>query len=128
MHAAAVASTPVVSAEELHEALLKAFAVGNPARRRFMEALRVMAEAKLYLTFDFSSIAGYAEEYFSFSRSQTYELLRVGEALSNLPRLDEAFGDGSINWSLLREISRVANLRRRDVTERRRVPRRRVHV
>ena len=86
MHPATVAPTPVVSAEELHEALLKAFALGNQARRRFMEALRIMAEAKLYLTFGFSSIAGYAEEYFSFSRSQTYELLRVGEALSDLRR------------------------------------------
>ena len=67
-----------------------------------------MAEAKLYLTFGFSSIAGYTEEHFSLSRSQTYEFLRVGEALTNLPLLDEAFGDGRFTWTLVREISRVA--------------------
>ena len=38
-----------------------------------------MEEARLYLTFGFSSIVGYAEKHFPLSRSQTYEFLRVGD-------------------------------------------------
>ena len=113
MHGAATESPParpipVVSAEELHRTLLKAHALGNQSRRRFIDALRAMAEAKLYLTFGFSSIAGYSERFFSLSRSQTYELLRVGDVLSHLPLLDAAFGEGTLTWTLVREISRVA--------------------
>ncbi|MBI4584111.1 MAG: hypothetical protein HY717_08820, partial [Planctomycetes bacterium] len=76
---------PAVSAEELHTILLKAFKVGNLARRKFIQALLAMDSSRLYLQLGFSSIAQYAEKHFGCQHTQTYDLLRVAAALRELP-------------------------------------------
>ncbi|MBI4584493.1 MAG: hypothetical protein HY717_10795, partial [Planctomycetes bacterium] len=48
---------PALSAEQLHTILLKAFKVGNLARRKFLQALLAMDSSRLYLQLGFSSIA-----------------------------------------------------------------------
>ena len=40
----------------------------------------------------------------------TQEKLRVAEALEGLPELDRALRDGELNWSAVRELTRVATL------------------
>ncbi|MBI4583703.1 MAG: hypothetical protein HY717_06745, partial [Planctomycetes bacterium] len=47
---------PAVTAEQLHIILLKAFKVGNLARRKFLQALLAMDSSRLYLQLGFSSI------------------------------------------------------------------------
>ncbi len=86
-----VISAPVISADALHEMLLQAHVIGNQARRKFVEGLLAMQRSRLYLMLGFPSVAAYSEKSFGLPRSQSYEFLRVAEALESLPRLDEAF-------------------------------------
>jgi hypothetical protein len=49
-----------------------------------------------------------AERLFGLSRRTTEEKLRVAGALEALPELAEALRSGKLNWSVVRELSRVA--------------------
>lgn len=100
---------PAVSARRLHEILVTAHTGGNVARRRFIDALRALAESRLYLALGYPSIAAYGDAAFRLRRTQVYEFLRVSRALAELPRLGQAFERGEISWSLLAELSRVAS-------------------
>ena len=51
-----------ISAQELHETLLKANVIGNQARGKFIRALRAMSEARLFLTLGFSSVVDWFNE------------------------------------------------------------------
>ena len=42
------------------------------------------------------------------STRRTRELLRIARQLENLPLLDEAYAEGKLSWSAVREITRVA--------------------
>ena len=103
-------TTPVssISAGELHELLLRAHASGNVARKRFIDALRALSEQRLYLQLGYPDVVGYAEATFRYRKSQTYEFLRVSEALEVLPEVAAAFELGELSWSLVAELTRVA--------------------
>ncbi len=97
-----------MSAEELHAILVKSNTLGNRARARFIAALLAMEESRQFLHLGFSSILHYAEHHFGCHRSQTYEFLTVAKALRELPECGNAFRDGGLSWSALREIAKVA--------------------
>ena len=98
----------IITVEDLHRTLQQAHLIGNLARRKFLEALLAMNRSRLYLLLGFPSVTAYSEASFGLKRSQTYEFLRVGEALESLPRLDEAYQKGELSWSAVQDISRVA--------------------
>ncbi len=56
----------------------------------------------------FASLFEYADRYVGLNRRQTEERLRVGRNLARLPAMDQAFGEGEITWSKVRELSRIA--------------------
>jgi len=56
----------------------------------------------------FSSTAQFALMRHQVSLRKTRELLRVARSLEDLPLIDDAFAAGTISWSAVREISRVA--------------------
>jgi len=56
----------------------------------------------------YGSIDEYAQQLFGFTPRQTQERLRVAEALEELPMLGRAFAQGTLCWSAVREVSRVA--------------------
>jgi len=99
---------PTLSAQELHELLLKLRAAGNTTHRRFIDALRAMEESKLYLQLGHPSLVAYADATFHYGRSQTYELVRVSKALGDLPRIAQAFERGELPFSLVARLTRVA--------------------
>jgi len=103
------ADLPTLSAEELHLYLLKAFTVGNRAKRKLIDGLLHLHESRFYLLLGYSSIFQYAEKFFGYQRTETYEALRVGKALRSLSRSAAAFRDGGLSYSSLREITRVAS-------------------
>ena len=98
----------ILSADEIHRDNLTAFRVGNKARFLLNRGLLALYETRLYLALEFPSIVKYADVNFGFSGSQTYESLRVAEALRNLPRLTQAFQEGKTFWSAVREITKIA--------------------
>src|SRR5262249_42984008 len=105
----ATRNPPTLSAEEIHKILVQSFRLGNRLRRKFLEALLLLSETKLYLLLGYSSIFQYAAKHFDYERSATYEALRVAKALGELPRTLEAFDHGDLSYSRVLEITRVAS-------------------
>ncbi len=95
-------------AEKLHEILLLAQATSNLGRRKFISALLALHESKLHFQLGSPSIEHYARTHFGIERSVTFEYLRVAKAFRELPRCDEEFRIGKLNWSALREVTKVA--------------------
>ncbi len=56
----------------------------------------------------FASLGEYAERVVGLTGRQTEERLRVGRALNGLPALDQALAAGQLCFSVVRELSRVA--------------------
>ena len=106
-----VSSCPVeLSAQSLHELAVQAFRVGNRGRLSLCQALRVLAETRLYLDLGFPSLTAYADAFFQLRRAETFEYVRVSRRLEELTELREAFGQGRIGWSALKVITRVASV------------------
>jgi hypothetical protein len=72
--------------------------------RSFLAALKTGAHLQL----GFATFAEYIERLFGYTARSTSERLRVAEALEGLPELDQALRDGALNWSAVRELTRVA--------------------
>ena len=64
--------------------------------------------AATHVYFGYASFGEYIERLFGLRRRATEEKLRVAEALEELPELAEALRSGGLNWSAVRERSRVA--------------------
>jgi hypothetical protein len=63
----------------------------------------------VHLRLGYASFAEYAERLFGYRPRWTEERLRVAEALEGLPALAQALRDGSMTWSVARELTRVAS-------------------
>ena len=64
--------------------------------------------AATHVYFGYASFGEYIERLFGLSRRTTEEKLRVAGALEALPELAEALRSGKLNWSVVRELTRVA--------------------
>jgi hypothetical protein len=91
-----------------HEALsklrLKRAALDAEEGRWLLRAFR----AATHVYFGYASFGEYIERLLGPSRRATEEKLRVAGALEALPELAEALRSGKLNWSVVRELSRVA--------------------
>jgi hypothetical protein len=72
--------------------------------RLLLTALRAGVHAKL----GFGSFVEYVERLFGCGPRETGERLRVARALEELPATAAKLGDGELNWSAVRELTRVA--------------------
>jgi len=72
--------------------------------RWLLAALRSAAHVHL----GFASFSEYVERSFGYKPRSTQEKLRVAEALEELPVLTRALEQGTIHWSAVRELTRVA--------------------
>jgi len=62
----------------------------------------------LHRKLGFSKTSQFAQMRYHVPQRKTRELLRIARALEELPLIDDAFSEGKISWSAVREISRVA--------------------
>jgi hypothetical protein len=69
-----------------------------------VRALRVGTHLRL----GYASFAEYVERLFGYSPRWTAEKLRVADALEKLPETSSSLRDGSVWWSVTRELTRVA--------------------
>ena len=72
--------------------------------RWLLAALRSAAHVHL----GFASFGEYVERCFGYKPRSTQEKLRVAEALEELPTLTGALEQGTVHWSAVRELTRVA--------------------
>ena len=100
---------PTISAEEIHRNNLRAFQVGNRAKHELVKGLLALSRAKGLLDdLNCTSIYQYAFVNFGYGHTHTDECLRVAEALEKLPGCVEKFRTGSICWSSVQQITRIA--------------------
>jgi hypothetical protein len=71
-------------------------------------SLRSALKTGAHLQLGFASFAEYIERLFGYTARWTAERLRVAEALDRLPEIDQALRDSALNWSAVRELTRVA--------------------
>jgi len=69
-----------------------------------LDALR----SGVHLHLGFGSFREYIERVLGYQPRTTQERLRVAEALERLPELGQALRDGTVSWSVVRELTRVA--------------------
>jgi hypothetical protein len=94
----------VLAHEALSKLRLKRAALDAEEGMWLLRAFR----AATHLYFGYASFGEYIERLFGLSRRATEEKLRVAGALEALPQLAEALRSAKLNWSVVRELSRVA--------------------
>jgi hypothetical protein len=67
-----------------------------------------MKRSGWYMRLGFASIADYAFDAASFSKRKTVEPIELAERVEALPKIAAAFDDGTVHWTKLRTIARVA--------------------
>src|SRR5207344_1621257 len=94
-----------VLAHEALSRLAKARAAADAEEGRWLlAALRSAAHVHL----GFGSFSEYAERLLGYKPRSTQERLRVAEALEQLPAMARALEQGTLHWSAIRELTRVA--------------------
>jgi hypothetical protein len=94
----------VLAHEALSKLRLKRAALDAEEGALLLRAFR----AATHVYFGYASFGEYIERLFGLRRRTTEEKLRVAEALEELPELAQALRSGQLNWSAVRELSRVA--------------------
>ncbi len=105
----AAVAVQIATAEQLHEMCMKAKKVGNRCRHKLIVVLFVLAKTRLYYKLSATSITQYAALKLGYGRTKTSDSIRVAKKLPELPECTRQFDDGEMCWSVLKEISRVAN-------------------
>ena len=98
----------LLSPEGIHEYLLRAHRISNELRFKFIEALRALDEGRFFSSLGFPTMSAYAEQFFGWERSRTYDALRVARALDDLPLTRDRFV-GGLAYARVLEITRIAS-------------------
>lgn len=93
---------------KIHTRVLELALTTTQACSELMVRLRCLADNGWHVDLGCASISEYADRACGFSARKTRELLRTSRQLDELPLTAAAFRDGTIVWSKVREISRVA--------------------
>ncbi len=103
--ALAIEQSEWVQAHEALSRLAKERAAADAEEGRWLLcALRSAAHVHL----GFGTFGEYIERLFGYKPRSTQEKLRVAEALEQLPAIARALEEGALNWSAVRELTRVA--------------------
>ena len=104
----AIGDSKCLDAGPVHELLKALHVVGNEVRLRFLEALRLLLEGRLYYELGYGSFDQYCDRELGLPHSTAHEYTRVARALDRLPRTRALFGQGELSWEQARAITRVA--------------------
>ncbi|MBC8367351.1 hypothetical protein H8E52_08075, partial [bacterium] len=96
------------NAKVVHERLLAALAAMRKAESQAVTLFAAVLKGKLYRELGYANIHLYAEDALGFSRSKTYEFIRLAEALDELPKLKDQIESGKLPWTKAREVVKVA--------------------
>ncbi len=91
-----------------HEALSRL--AKERAKADFEEGKWLLAALReaVHVQLGYGSFSEYVGRLFGYAPRWAQEKLRVAEALEELPKTNEALASGSVNWSVARELTRVA--------------------
>ncbi len=95
--------------EELEERLGLAYRASTGLHRVVAFYLQELQERRLFQLAGCRSAVQYAVSRHGMSRREARDLLRVGQALQDLPAIDEAFANAELCWSKVRDLVKVAS-------------------
>ncbi len=98
----------IAFARSTHADLQSKLAELDRAQAGAVGLFAVMMRNKLYRELGHASIHIYAQEALGFSRSKTYEFIRLANALDDLPKLKAGVESGEVPWTKAREVVKVA--------------------
>ena len=97
-----------LDAQAAHEKLRAALIALRKAERNAVVLFGDILRHKLYRDLGYASIHLYASNALGFSRTKTYEFIRLSESLDKLPRLKKRVENGEVSWTKAREVVKVA--------------------
>ena len=97
-----------LDAHSAHDRLRKALSTLREAECNAVTLFAEIMERRLFRELGYANIHLYATEALGFSRSKTYEFIRLAESLKNLPRLKAGIESGRVPWTKARELVKVA--------------------
>jgi hypothetical protein len=103
-----VAQNEPIQADALHRALQSLAIRVSEIEHSLCLALFEADKVQLHRRFGMASIYEYSDRFLGLTRRQTEERIRVARALHTLPEMDKSFAEGSLHFSVVRELSRVA--------------------
>jgi Holliday junction DNA helicase RuvB len=93
---------------EIEQRIGTAYAAAGLRHRVIAFYLQQVDARRLYQLSGFNSTPRYGMARFGMSRREARELLAAGKALQDLPLIDDAFAQGELCWSKVRELIKVA--------------------
>ncbi|MBC8424078.1 HNH endonuclease [bacterium] len=99
---------PGLPAPRVHAALERALQDLQQAEHNAVLWFSEIARRRLYRDLGYATIHLYAEKALGFSRTKTYQFLRLAEDLERLPVLKRAVAEGSVSWTKACEVANVA--------------------
>jgi len=97
-----------LDARTAHEQLRAALIALREAERNVVTLFAEIKRRRLYRELGYSSIQLYASKALGFSRTKTYEFIRLAESLEKLPQLKRRVESGEVPWTKAREVVKVA--------------------
>ncbi len=99
-----------LSAAEVHANLLSSAKALRLAEQNTVLWFSEVMERRLYHELGHASVLLYAQHTLGFSRSKSYEFIRLARELERLPRTRVAVADGTIGWTKAKEVVGVASV------------------
>ncbi len=97
-----------LDARSAHGRLRQALSALRKAEHNAIILFAEIMHRQLYRELGFASIHLYADEALGFSRSKTYEFIRLADSLGKLPELKASLESGALPWTKAREVVKVA--------------------
>src|SRR5687768_11203651 len=97
--------------ENIHKRVI---AVASKSAELAWEEGEVLLEARrasVWVPLGCGNFVEYVERYLGYKPKWTRERMRVADALTELPLIRTALKEGVVNWSVARELTRVATPR-----------------
>jgi len=101
--------------EQLGNRIAELNAYLNVAKAHFLELLREFDEKKYWEALGFKSCTQWLNFKCGLGFNAARERLRVAHALARLPKISAAFSDGSLSFSKVRAMTRVATADNEDL-------------
>src|SRR5262245_13529675 len=99
---------PGLGAQEIDRELRLADRTTDVGNRCLAFYLADMESRGISQLLGFPNATAYAVKRLEMSRRHAQQLIAAGRALEELPKIDEAFGDGRLNWSRVRLLTKIA--------------------
>lgn len=99
---------PDQSADHAHEALLRSLATMEEAHRCAVLWFGDIMKRRLFRVLGYGSMEQYARQELGFSKSRTWDFVRLARRLDELPAVRQAVADGELGYTKAREVVAVA--------------------